>query len=99
MANLTHLQKQVKEYDRRYGWSEDEAGDIVLHMSEELGEVSRNMLRYSRYKKEAFDEEKLAEEIIDLLYLTLKLANKFDIDLDEQWNSTWDRYEKKTSRR
>lgn len=99
MTNLTQIQKQVNEYDRKYGWDRDEVGHIVLHMSEELGEISRRILRYEGYKTEEFSKKELAEELIDLLYLILKLANKFDIDLDDEWNSMWERYEKKTSRR
>ncbi len=99
MANLTDLQKQVSEYDKKYGWDKDKASHIALHMSEELGEISRRILRFDGYKIEKFDKKELAEELTDLLYLTLKLANKFDIDLKGEWNSMWDRYEKKTSRK
>lgn len=86
-------------YDERYGWTEDNAGHIALHMNEELGEISRRILRYEGYKNEGFDRKELAEELTDLLYLLLKLANRFSIDLDEEWDSMWERYEKKTSRR
>jgi len=67
--------------------------------SEELGEISRRILRFEGYKIEKFDQRELARELTDLLYLTLKLANKFKIDLDKEWNSMWKRYEKKTSRK
>ena len=99
MGNLTNYQRQVREYDNRHGWNRDDAEDIVLHMSEELGEISRNILRYSGYKKEIFDREKLAGEITDLLYLLFKLANKFDINLESEWNLMWDRYKIKISRK
>jgi NTP pyrophosphatase (non-canonical NTP hydrolase) len=99
MANLTELQKQVAEYDSRYGWGGDKASHITLHMSEELGEISRRVLRFEGYKIEGFDCGELAGELTDLLYLTLKLANKFDIDLEGEWDSMWDRYEEKTSRK
>ena len=99
MANLTDLQRQVSDYDKKYGWDRDKASHIVLHMSEELGEISRRILRFEGYKIEKFDQKELAGELTDLLYLTLKLANKFKIDLDDEWNSMWERYEKKTSRK
>lgn len=93
------LQNQVKEYDKRYGWVNDKASHIVLHMCEELGEISRRVLRHEGYKKEVFEKKELAEEITDILYLTLKLANSFNIDLDSEWSTMWARYEKKTNRR
>jgi NTP pyrophosphatase (non-canonical NTP hydrolase) len=68
-------------------------------MSEELGEISRRILRHEGYKNERFDKKELAEEITDILYLTLKLANSFKIDLDQDWDTMWERYEKKTSRK
>jgi NTP pyrophosphatase (non-canonical NTP hydrolase) len=68
-------------------------------MSEELGEISRCVLRHEGYKNERFDKKELAEEITDILYLTLKLANSFKIDLDSDWDTMWERYEKKTSRK
>jgi len=99
MRNLKDLQRQVTEYDGRYGWDKDKPPHIVLHLTEELGEISRRILRLEGYKKEEFSRDELAEELTDLLYLTLKLANKFDIDLDSEWNSMWKRYETKTSRK
>lgn len=93
------MQKQVSDYDLRYGWDEDRASHIVLHLTEELGEISRRILRFEGYKIEKFDKKELGEELTDLLYLTLKLANKFEIDLDAEWDSMWSRYEKKTSRK
>ncbi len=68
-------------------------------MSEELGEISRRILRFEGYKTEEFDKKELAEELTDLLYLTLKLANKFEINLDSELEDMWKRYEKKTSRK
>lgn len=99
MANLTRLQKEVVAYDNKYGWSEDIESHIVLHMCEELGEISRRILRLEGYKTEKFKKEELAQELVDLLYLTLKLANKFDIDMDEEWKEAFERYEKKISRK
>ncbi len=99
MINLTHYQKQVREYDKKYKWDKDRASHIVLHMTEELGEIARRILREEGYKKERFNKEELAEELIDLLYLNLKLANKFDIDMNKEWDSMWERYEKKASRK
>lgn len=98
MDQLKELQKQVSDYDNRFGWDEDKAAHIVLHLCEELGEISRRILRLDGYKKEEFIQEELAQEITDLLYLTLKLANKFDINLDPEWQKMWKRYKTKTSR-
>jgi len=99
MGKLKEFQKQVTEYDEKYGWERDDASHIVLHLAEELGEISRRILRHEGYKLEEFSSKELAEELTDLLYLTLKLANKFDIDLDDEWKDMWERYKTKTSRK
>lgn len=91
------LQHKVREYDQRMGWI-DPSNHIVLHMAEELGEIARNTLRHEKYKKEDFDVHDLAQEICDLLYLTLKLANNHDINLDDQWDEMFSRYQQKKTR-
>ena len=96
---LKEFQEQVTEYDKKYGWEKDDASHIVLHLTEELGEISRRILRHEGYKLEEFSSKELGQELTDLLYLTLKLANKFDIDLDEEWTDMWERYKTKTSRK
>lgn len=93
-----NFQKQVSSYDKKYGWEKDKSSHIVLHLLEELGEVGRLILREERYKKEEFKKKELGQELTDVLYLTLKLANKFDIKLDEEWKNMWKRYQKKVSR-
>lgn len=99
MANLSRLQEEVAAYDQKYGWGNDRESHIALHMMEEVGEIARQLLRLEGYKKEPFDKRNLSEEIIDLLYLTVKLANKADIDLEKEWVASFARYEKKTSRK
>lgn len=99
MANLSRLQEEVNAYDSKYGWEGDKESHIALHMMEEVGEVARQILRLEGYKKEPYDKKNLSEEIIDLLYLTVKLANKAEIDLEKEWAASFARYDKKTSRK
>ncbi|MEA1925252.1 MAG: MazG nucleotide pyrophosphohydrolase domain-containing protein [Candidatus Altiarchaeota archaeon] len=98
MSSLSEMQEQVGEYDKKHGWSKDQASHIVLHMTEELGEIARRILRRDGYKKEVFSRKELGEELTDILYLNLKLANTFHIELEEEWNLMWERYRKKTNR-
>ena len=93
------FQEEVSNYDKKYGWERDKASHVVLHLSEELGEISRLMLRYEGYKKEEFKSEELGQELTDLLYLALKLANKFNLKLDKEWEIMWERYQGKVNRR
>lgn len=83
---FTELQREVEEHDKRCGFTGDKPGHITLHMIEELGEVSREVLRLEGYKKEGFVKERLGQELSDLIYLSLKLANTLGVDLDGHWS-------------
>jgi NTP pyrophosphatase (non-canonical NTP hydrolase) len=93
--SLNELQRQVRDYDVRFGWTKDVPENAVLHMQEELGEISRNMLKRSGYKKGEYDPKEMNDEITDLLYLTLKLGNLLELDLDEGWLRIQERYSRK----
>lgn len=97
MAAFKELQRQVSAYDDRMGWK-DKSSHIVLHLQEELGEIAREIMRDEGYKKERMDLEGLGQEITDMLYLTLKLANQYKFDVDEEWERMWVRYKTKKSR-
>ncbi|MBU0761415.1 MAG: hypothetical protein KKD39_00170 [Candidatus Altiarchaeota archaeon] len=89
---FNELQGLVRDLDLRFGWVSDSPDQTVLHMQEELGEISREMLKRSKYKKEVFEPSKLNDEIADLIYLTLKLANLLDLDVDDAWERITKRY-------
>jgi len=93
MAGFKELQKQVHEFDQEMGWI-DKPEHVVMHMQEELGEISREILRGVGYKREEMDSGALGQEIIDLLYLTFKLANHYGIDVDAVWGVMRQRYRK-----
>lgn len=95
---LNEFQRQVAEYDAKSGWTDDKASHIVLHIMEELGEVSRHITRHEGYKKEDFEKDELAQELTDVLYLAFKLANSFDVDLDGEWELMRERFKVKKSR-
>ena len=92
---FNELQGQVREYDRLFGWTRDKPEHTLLHMQEEVGEISRHMLRMLNYKEGKFDRGKINDEITDLLYLTLKLGNLLDLNLDDGWGRIKERYKRK----
>jgi NTP pyrophosphatase (non-canonical NTP hydrolase) len=92
---FNELQKQVAEYDKKFGWTKDNPEHTVLHMQEEVGEIAREFLKKAGYKKGEYDPEELNDEITDLLYLTLKLGNLTGLNLDEGWGRIGRRYDGK----
>lgn len=89
------MQKQVEEFDKAHGWSEDTPSQIALHAVEELGELARELLKEEGYKKGTPDRNEIKSELMDLLYLILKIANKYDIKLESEWRRTLERYAKR----
>ncbi len=91
---FNELQAQVRKFDKRFGWTDDEPELTTLHMTEELGEISREILRLKGYKPGA-DTQKLNDEIADLIYLTIKLANSSGLSIDDAWERVEKRYAQK----
>ncbi|MFH1125845.1 MAG: MazG-like family protein [Candidatus Altiarchaeota archaeon] len=93
--DIIQMQKQVREFDEKHDWFKDKPSQIALHAVEELGELARELLKEEGYKKGKADKKEISNELMDLLYLILKLANKYDLKLDEEWRETLERYAKK----
>ncbi|HEX5625054.1 MAG TPA: nucleotide pyrophosphohydrolase [Saprospiraceae bacterium] len=98
---MYELQKQVDEWIRQYGVRYfNEMTNTVLLM-EEVGELSRYMARV--YGEQSFkhteDEReartRIREEMADILFVMICLANQMDIRLDE---ALADSIRKKTGR-
>lgn len=80
---LKEVQEQVKEFVAERNW-ETPASDILIHMIEELGEVARNVLKMKNYGGQHTTinlENNMDEELADVFYLLLKLANESNINL------------------
>ncbi|MFH1403830.1 MAG: MazG-like family protein [Candidatus Altiarchaeota archaeon] len=95
MAALMDLQRQVRDLDEEKGWI-DKPYQTLMHIQEELGELSNQMLLEDGYKSdEEFSPARVAEELTDILYLTLKMANHYDLSMDDEWVRMKSRYVRK----
>jgi NTP pyrophosphatase (non-canonical NTP hydrolase) len=77
--------KAAQELMRKLYFSKDqERGEekTVLRLVEELGELAEAVLMKN--------EDKISEEIADVLAWTLSIANLFEIDVDEAFNRKYD---------
>lgn len=57
----------------------EEAGELAMHLNNKYG---------GRVKKDADVEKGIGEEICDVMFALLCLANSHDIDLDKEWKQT-----------
>ena len=67
--------------------------EINAQMAEELGELSREINnRYGpRTKKSPQDTAEIEQELCDLLFAIICMANSHNIDLDEVWQKKMDK--------
>ncbi len=83
IKTIKEAQEFVKKFVHERNWETSEE-DILLHLMEELGEVSRNVLKRKDYGGNHTQDSKqnMDEELADVFYLILKLANKTNVDLN-----------------
>ena len=105
--SLNQCQKDVDERTAQFQPQYFPPANALAQMTEELWEVARQVNFIDGVKKAKNSDEltkKLWEEIADLLFSTVCLANINWIDLDAEWNSMMrvkrygrdnDRFEKK----
>lgn len=85
---FARYQQWFREYDQLRGLDEDRPLESLAHLSEEMGEIARHILRLEGVK--AMDDAArdgeiaaLALEISDAFVFLTKLANHYGIEWDE----------------
>ena len=84
---LKDIQKQVDEWISQYKIGYFPPLAIIAQAVEELGELSREINnRYGpRIKKSKEDTAEIGEEITDVIFAMICMANSHNIDLDKAW--------------
>ena len=85
--SIQQLQQQVDEWIKQYGVRYfDELTNMSI-LTEEVGEVARIMAR--KYGEQSFkdsDNSDLGEELADVLFVVLCIANQTKINLQESFD-------------
>lgn len=84
---FSHYQQWFRDYDLLRGLNEDRPLESLAHLSEEMGEIARHILRLEGVK--AMDDaareaeiNELALELSDAFVFLTKLANHYGIEWD-----------------
>lgn len=87
----------VREYTSGY-WTPHE---ILARLTEEVGEVARviNHEYGPKKKKSAEPAQDVGEELADILFASICLANSLHIDLDESFQKVMDKVYRRDSNR
>lgn len=84
---IVKLQKQVDQWIKQYGVRYFNELTNMAILSEEVGEVSRIIAR--KYGEQSFkesDSSDLGEELADVLFVVLCLANQTNTDLQDAFD-------------
>jgi len=103
--NVTEFQQWVNDYYENRGWSELDIFIRIGFLAEETGEVARAIraLEIGRDRPDEVAEsfmnnrEALVEELGDVLGNVIVIANKYNISLEEVFNSHKEKLSKRYS--
>jgi NTP pyrophosphatase (non-canonical NTP hydrolase) len=89
---LTHLQQEVDAWIKSVGVRYFDPLTNMAMLTEEVGEVARIMARrYGEQSEKESDKAKdLGEELSDVLFVVLCLANQTGTDLQSAWTKRMD---------
>ena len=79
---MNSLQRRIVEKRAERGFT-TEPLEVFTLLQEEVGEIAGELKKTWSPNYDAFDPEKLGEEIADCLGLLAALADRFGIDLEE----------------
>ena len=102
-TNISQLKEKIKEFCEERDWDQyHNAKDLAIGIITESSEL----LEHFRFKSEKQVEElfnspdnkeKISEEVADIFYFLLRLAQKYEIDLSSELSKKISKNEKKYS--
>ncbi len=76
---IKYLQEYIVSKDDTHG----KGKECFLKLSEEIGELARAMRKNLRPETDGQIKETIEEELWDVIYYVLAIANSYDIDLEK----------------
>ena len=91
---MKDYQKRVDDWISQYKLGYFKPLEILARLTEEVGELAREINhRYGPKKKKSTEKENdLGDEIADVIYTLVCLANSLNIDLDKYLNRVLKKY-------
>jgi NTP pyrophosphatase (non-canonical NTP hydrolase) len=78
---LTGLQDYIRNFDHRPA----NKHTYFLKLVEEMGELSETIRKDARLKDTGYIKGTIEEELVDVLYYVITLANVYEINLEESF--------------
>ncbi|MBL1230829.1 nucleotide pyrophosphohydrolase [Enterococcus sp. BWB1-3] len=99
--SLRAMQKEVDTYIQQFKAGYFSPLSQMARLTEEVGELAREINHYYGEKLKKTDEQPktVEEELGDVLFVTMIMANSLDIDLTEVFNRNMDKFNKRDTYR
>jgi len=92
---MKYLQEKVQTFTTQYNLSSP-IEHRMLDLVSEVGEVSKEVLKMSNYGREEMKyNDTFTEELGDVLYSLIGVANHFEVDLEEALHQALEKYERR----
>ncbi|EKD53577.1 MAG: MazG nucleotide pyrophosphohydrolase [uncultured bacterium] len=91
---MKDFQKQVDDWVSRYKIGYFKPLEILARLTEEVGELARELNhRFGPKKKKSSEEtQEVGDEMADIIFTLICLANSQNIDLDRHFKRVMDKY-------
>ena len=91
--SLKKIQKEVDAWASQYKIGYWKPHEILARLTEEAGELAREINHIYGPKKKKAGEKKneMADEMCDIIFTLVCLANREKIDLDKAWKRVMDK--------
>lgn len=98
---ISLAQQKVDEWIKKYGVRYFNELTNMAILTEEVGEVARIMARQfgEQSKKNSDDDKNLADELADVLFVLICIANQTGVDLTEAFEKNMEKKTKRDSSR
>jgi len=94
---MKDIQKQVDDWIKQYTEGYWQPLEIMARLMEEVGELARevNHCYGPKKKKVSEDIKEIGEEISDIIFTLVCMANSLGVDLDKDFGRVMDKYYKR----
>lgn len=98
---MKQIQQEVDHYISQFKEGYFSPLAMMARMSEELGELAREINHYygEKPKKNSEEQKAVDEEMGDLLFVLVCFANSLNIDLTESFNHVMEKFNKRDHNR
>jgi NTP pyrophosphatase (non-canonical NTP hydrolase) len=99
--SFKNYQKQVDVWISQYKLGYFKPFENLARLTEEIGELAREINhRFGPKKKKPTEENKeLGDEMADVIFTIICLANSLGIDLDKSYQEMWDKINNRDKKR